>query len=80
MCLWYSRIQIDCSTGKEYGYPKLKKDVLAMATAFQKHDLGPGDVVMITDYGSYEGQVVLLAGILVRTTVAALDHSLRKSN
>ncbi|XP_022178856.1 luciferin 4-monooxygenase-like isoform X2 [Myzus persicae] len=70
---------IDCSTGKEYSYPKLKKDVLAMATTFQKHDLGHGDVVMITDYGSYEGQVVMLAGILVGTTIAALDHSLRKS-
>lgn len=51
-----------------------------MATTFQKHDLGHGDVVMITDYGSYEGQVVMLAGILVGTTIAALDHSLRKSN
>jgi len=51
-----------------------------MATAFQKHDLGHGDVVMIIDYGSYEGQVVMLAGILVGTTIGALDHSLRKSN
>jgi 4-coumarate--CoA ligase len=58
----------------------LKKDVLAMATAFKKHDLGHGDVVMITDYGSYEAQVVLLAGILIGATIAALDHSLRKSN
>ncbi|XP_015376110.1 PREDICTED: luciferin 4-monooxygenase-like [Diuraphis noxia] len=70
---------IDCSTGKEYSYSKLKKDVLALATAFQKHDIGHGDVVMITDYGSYEGQVVMLAGILIGTTIAALDHSLRKS-
>ncbi|XP_060852797.1 uncharacterized protein LOC132930768 isoform X2 [Rhopalosiphum padi] len=70
---------IDCSIGKEYGYPKLKKDVLAMATEFKKHDLGHGDVVMITDYGSYEGQVVMLAGILIGSTIAALDHSLRKS-
>ncbi|CAI6361279.1 unnamed protein product [Macrosiphum euphorbiae] len=70
---------IDCSTDKEYGYPKLKKDVLAMATAFQKHDLGHGDVVMIIDYGSYEGQVVMLAGILVGTTIAPLDGSLRRS-
>jgi len=51
-----------------------------MASAFQKHDIGHGDVVMIIDYGSYEGQVVILAGILVGTTIAALDHSLRKSN
>jgi len=72
-------IQIDCSTGKEYSYPKLKKDVLALATAYQKHDIGHGDVVMITDYGSYEGQAVMLAGILIGTTVAALDHNLRKS-
>ncbi|XP_060846886.1 uncharacterized protein LOC132926542 [Rhopalosiphum padi] len=70
---------IDCSTGKEYGYPNLKKDVLAMATAFKKHDFGHGDVVMITDYGSYEAQVVLLAGILIGATIAALDHNLRKS-
>ncbi|KAL4090317.1 hypothetical protein QTP88_025178 [Uroleucon formosanum] len=70
---------IDCTTGEEYGYPKLKKDVLAMASAFQKHDIGHGDVVMILDYGSYEGQVVILAGILVGATIAALDHSLRKS-
>lgn len=78
MCL--SCIQIDCSTGKEYDYPKLKKDVLAMTTAFQKYEIGHGDVVMITDYGSYEGQVVMLAGILMGTTIAALDHNLKKSN
>jgi 4-coumarate--CoA ligase len=58
----------------------LKKDVLAMATAFKKLDFGHGDVVMIADYGSYEAQVVILAGILIGATIAALDHSLKKSN
>ncbi|XP_027845831.2 uncharacterized protein LOC114126147 [Aphis gossypii] len=70
---------IDCSTGKEYGYQKLKKDVLAVTTAFKKYELGHGDVVMMTDYGSYEGQVVMLAGILMGTTIAALDPNLKKS-
>lgn len=58
----------------------MKKDVLALATAYQNHDIGHGDVVMIIDYGSYEGQVVMLAGILIGTTIASLDHNLRKSN
>lgn len=51
-----------------------------MATALQKENVGYGDIVMTIDYGSYEGQVVLLAGILVGATVTALDYNLRKSN
>lgn len=78
--MYVIHLQIDCSTGKEYSYPKLKKDVSAMAAAFQKYELGQGDVVMIMDYGSYEGQVVILAGILVGATVAALNYGLRESN
>ncbi|VVC39226.1 Hypothetical protein CINCED_3A002754 [Cinara cedri] len=35
---------------------------------------------MTIDYGSYEGQVVLLAGILVGATVTALDYNLRKKH
>jgi len=58
----------------------LKKDVLAVTIAFKKYELGHGDVVMMTDYGSYEGQVVMLAGILMGTTIAALDPNLKKSN
>jgi acyl-CoA synthetase (AMP-forming)/AMP-acid ligase II len=58
----------------------LKKDVFAMATAFRNDNLGRGDVVMSVDYGSYEGQVVLLAGLLIGATVAALDYNLKKSN
>lgn len=51
-----------------------------MATTFQKDNFGRGDVVMIADYGSYEGQVVLLAGLLIGAVVAALDCTLKKSN
>lgn len=51
-----------------------------MATAFRNNNLGRGDVVMSTDYGSYEGQVVLLAGLLIGATVSALDYNLKKSN
>lgn len=51
-----------------------------MATAFQMDDLGNGDIVMITDYGTYESQVVMLAGLLAGATVAALDYNLKKSN
>ncbi len=36
--------------------------------------------MLITDYGSYEAQAVMSAGILIGATIAALDHSLRKSN
>ncbi|VVC39223.1 Hypothetical protein CINCED_3A008360 [Cinara cedri] len=71
---------IDCSTGIEHSYPKLKKDVLAMSSALQKANFGNGDVVMTTDYGSYEGQVVLLAGILLGTTVSTLDYNLKKKH
>jgi len=79
---WYVRLpaQIDCSVGVEYGYPRLKTDVFAIAAALQLRDLGPGDVVMVTDYGSYEAQTVLLAGLLVGTTVAALDYTLKRGN
>lgn len=73
-------MQIDCSTGIEYCYPQLKIDVLKMAAILQSKDVGYGDIVMNTDYGSYEGQVVLLAGILVGATVTTLNYNLRKSN
>lgn len=73
-------IKIDCITGREYTYAKLKKDVFAMATAFRKNNFGRGDIVMTTDYGSYEGQAVMLAGLLIGATVAALDYNLKKSN
>lgn len=78
MHLFINASQIDCSTGKEYSYPQLKKDVLAMATSFQNENIGHGDIVMTTDYGSYEGQVVILAGLLVGATIGALDYNLRK--
>lgn len=52
--------------------------MLAIATALQKDNFGRGDVVMITDFGSYEGQTVLLAGLLVGTTIAALDYNLKR--
>lgn len=50
-----------------------------MSSALQKGNFGNGDVIMTTDYGSYEGQVVLLAGILLGATVSALDYNLKKS-
>jgi len=49
-----------------------------MATAFQNENYGIGDVVMSTDYGTYEGQVVVLAGLLVGATISELDYNLRK--
>lgn len=51
-----------------------------MATVFQRQNIGYGDVVMTTDFGSYEGQVVILAGLLVGATMSTLDFNLRKSN
>lgn len=50
-----------------------------MAIAFQKDNFGNGDTVMTTDYGSYENQVVILAGVLVGATVTTLDYNLKKS-
>lgn len=50
-----------------------------MATALQKENMGYGDIVMTTDFGSYEGQVVLLAGILVGATITALNYNIKKS-
>lgn len=51
-----------------------------MATALQNKQFGCGDVVVTTDYGSYEGQVVVLAGLLIGSTVGALNCNLSKSN
>lgn len=51
-----------------------------MATVLQQKNIGYGDLVMTTDYGSYEGQVVILAGLLVGATISAVDFNLKKSN
>lgn len=51
-----------------------------MATVFQRQNIGYGDVVMTTDYGSYEGQVIILAGLLVGATMSTLDFNLKISN
>lgn len=51
-----------------------------MATALQTKNFGYGDIVMTMDYGSYEEQVIMLAGLLIGVTIAALDYSLKKGN
>lgn len=51
-----------------------------MATTLQNKNIGYGNIVMTTDYGSYEGQVVILAGLLIGATIGALDYNLRKGN
>lgn len=50
-----------------------------MVAVLQDKDVGFGDVVMSTDYGTYEGQTVVLSGLLIGATVVALDYTLRKS-
>lgn len=51
-----------------------------MASTLQNENIGVGDVVMSTDYGTYEGQVVILAGLLVGATIAELDSSLKRGS
>lgn len=50
-----------------------------MVAVLQDKDVGFGDVVMSTDYGTYEGQTVVLSGLLIGATVVVLDYTLRKS-
>lgn len=51
-----------------------------MASKLQNENFGVGDIVMSTDYGTYEGQVVILAGLLIGATIAPLNYSLKKGN
>lgn len=51
--------------------------MLAVAAAFQNRGFGYGDVITIVDTGSYEGQTIMLAGLLIGATVTALDYSLK---
>lgn len=46
-----------------------------MASEFLNKGIGHRNIVTIVDFGSYESQVVLLAGLLVGATLAPLGHT-----
>lgn len=50
-----------------------------MAAAFQKAKLGRGDLIMVLDFSSYEGQVILLAGHLIKAVIAAVYNNFKIS-